>query len=60
MGWHSGLGANAEVIIGTGDLDLLILVEYARIKIFNQTDFFTCYFPIVNKDILGSAITFFS
>lgn len=41
---ETALGANAEVII-TGDLDLLILVEYAQIKIFNPTDFFTCYFP---------------
>lgn len=41
---ETALGANAEVII-TGDLDLLILVEYAQIKIFNPTDFLTCYFP---------------
>ncbi len=45
MGWHSGLGANAEVLIGTGDLDLLILLQYEQIKFFNPTDFFTCYFP---------------
>jgi predicted nucleic acid-binding protein len=45
MGWHSGLGANAEVLIGIGDLDLLILLQYEQIKICNPTDFFTSYFP---------------
>ncbi|MBF2056412.1 MAG: putative toxin-antitoxin system toxin component, PIN family [Cyanobacterium sp. T60_A2020_053] len=42
----AGVSAPAQVII-TGDLDLLVLVNFNHISILNPQDFLTKYFPKV-------------
>jgi len=40
----AAIAANAEAIV-TGDLDLLVLIEFNGIPIFTPQDFLSCYFP---------------